>query len=171
MKLSATTSAGTPDDMVFSSEGDNAYLMENASTTYQDCLAGTITAGSGTNTFTDEGKEFSFSYPSDLSVTGGGGGYTQNWMVNATTSGMILAEINVPQSYLAGTNFADAKFTVGTSADPSALATCLTYNPTGGKAQAATLDLNRRHDLYRLPIVRRGRGQLLRHHELPHDAQ
>jgi hypothetical protein len=64
-------------------------------------------------------------------------------MVNATTSGMVLAMINVPQSYEAGTNFADAKFTVGTSADPSALATCLTYNPTGGpKTLSATSTVN-----------------------------
>ena len=59
-------------------------------------------------------------------------------MTNATTSGMVLAQINVPQSYEAGTNFADAKFTVGTSADPSAVATCLTYNPTGGPTTKST---------------------------------
>jgi membrane-bound inhibitor of C-type lysozyme len=137
-EVQATSTDGTIADVVFSSEGNDASLMENASTTYQDCLAGTVTPGAVSNTFTDESKMFSFSYPSDLSVTGDGGGYSQNWMVNATTSGMILAEINVPQSYESGTNFGDAKFTVGTSADPSAVATCLTYNPTGGKATAST---------------------------------
>ena len=138
-EATATSTDGSSADIVFSSEGDNANLMENASTTYQDCIAGTVTLGtSGTDTFADQSGTFSFSYPSDLSVTGAGGGYTQDWMVNATTSGMILAEINVPQTYEAGTNFADAKFTVGTSADPSAVASCLTYNPTGGKTVAAT---------------------------------
>jgi membrane-bound inhibitor of C-type lysozyme len=137
-EASATSTDGTMSDIVFSSEGDNASLMENASTTYQDCLAGTVTTGSGTNTFTNESKSFSFSYPSGMSVIGGGGGYTQDWMVNATTSGMVLAEIKLPQSYLPGSNFGDAKFTVGTSADPSALSTCLTYNPTGAPKFASS---------------------------------
>jgi membrane-bound inhibitor of C-type lysozyme len=142
-ELQATSTDGTMADIVFSSEGANAMLMENASTTYADCLAGTITAGATSNTFTDQSNMFSFSYPSDLSVTGDGGGYSQNWMTNATTSGMVLAEINVPQSYVPGTNFADAKFTVGTGADPSAVATCLTYDPTGGpKTAAATSTIN-----------------------------
>lgn len=138
------TGSASSTDIVFWSEGDNAFMTENASSTYQDCLAGTVAAsGVGTDTFTDASKSFSFNYPSDLGVTGAGGGYTQNWMVNATTSGMILAQVKVPQSYEAGTNFGDATFTVGTSADPSALATCLTYNPTGAKAKtAATVAIN-----------------------------
>ncbi|HVM73577.1 MAG TPA: MliC family protein [Candidatus Paceibacterota bacterium] len=130
---------GTSSDIIFWSEGDNAFMTENASSTYENCIAGTITEGvDGSKTFTDGPKTFSFSYPSDLNVSGAGGGYTADWMVNATTSGMILARIVVPQSYEQGTNFGDAKFTVGTSADPSAVATCLTYNPTGGHATAAT---------------------------------
>ena len=133
-----STNSASSTDIVFWSEGDNAFMTENASSTYQNCLAGTITTNIDTDTFTDVSKTFSFSYPSDLSVSGGGGGYTQNWMVNATTSGMILAEVKIPQSYVPSTNFGDATLTVGTSADPSALATCLTYNPTGGKATAAT---------------------------------
>jgi membrane-bound inhibitor of C-type lysozyme len=138
-EVATSTGSASSTDIVFWSEGDNAFMTENASSTYQNCLAGSVTAsGVDTDTFTDVSKTFSFSYPSDLSVSGDGGGYTQSWMVNATTSGMILAEVKVPQSFEAGTNFGDATFTVGTSADPSALATCLTYNPTGGKATTAT---------------------------------
>lgn len=136
-ETSATSSAGARDDIVFWGEGNNAFLTENSSTTYADCIAGTITqSGATTNTFTDESKTFSFSYPSQWSVVGAGVGYTQSWMVNATTSGMILAEIKIPQSYLPGTNFGNATFTVGTSADPSAEATCLTYNPEGAPKSA-----------------------------------
>jgi membrane-bound inhibitor of C-type lysozyme len=139
----ATSTAGTLVDVVFSSAGNDAMLMENASTTYQNCLAGTITTTSSGSTFTDQSKMFSFSYPSNLSVTGDGGGYSQSWMANATTSGMVLAKINIPQSYAVGTNFNDAKVTIGTSADPSAMATCLTYNPTGGpKTSPATSTTN-----------------------------
>ncbi len=137
--VATSTGAASSTDSIFWSEGDNAFMTENASSTYQNCLAGTITAsGVDANTFTDVSKTFSFSFPSDLSVSGAGGGYTQSWMVNATTSGMILAEVKIPRTYLPGTNFGDATFSVGTSADPSALATCLTYNPTGGKAAATS---------------------------------
>jgi membrane-bound inhibitor of C-type lysozyme len=137
-------STGTT-DIIFSSKGDNAFLAENASSTYKDCIAGTVQPGIDATVFTDQNKTFSFSFPSTstLSVTGDGGGYTTSWMVNATTSGMILAQVKVPQSYQSGTNFADAVFTVGTSADPSALSTCLTYNPSGSiKKNAATSTIN-----------------------------
>ena len=138
-EVATSTGSASSTDIVFWSEGDNAFMTENASSTYQNCLAGTVAAsGVDTDTFTDVSKTFSFSYPSELAVSGAGGGYTQSWMVNATTSGMILAQVKIPQSYLPGTNFGDATFSVGTSADPSALETCLTYNPTGGKATAAT---------------------------------
>ncbi len=136
--IATSTSAPTSTDIVFWSEGNNAFMTENSSSTYENCLAGTVTPGAGSNTFTDAAKTFSFSYPSDLSVTGSGVGYTQDWMVNATTSGMILAQVLVPQSYLPGTNFGDAKFTVGTSADPSAVFTCLTYNEAGARASTST---------------------------------
>ena len=138
-EMTATsTQAPTSTDIVFWSEGNNAFITENASSTYQDCLAGTVTKGQNSNSFTDASKTFSFSYPTDLSVTGAGVGYTQDWMTNATTSGMILAQVKIPKTYLPGTNFGDAKFTVGTSADASAVSTCLTYNPAGGRASTST---------------------------------
>jgi len=136
------TTIGSTTDMVFWSAGNNAFITEDSSTTYQDCIAGTVVADAGADTFTDATKTFSFSYPNTWSVTGDGGGYTQDWMVNATTSGMILAKIVVPASYLPGTNFADATFTVGTSADASAVASCLSYNPSGIAHNAATSTFN-----------------------------
>ena len=127
-----STNSASSTDIVFWSEGDNAFVTENASSTYQNCLAGTVNAsGADTNTFTDVSKTFSFSYPSDLSVSGAGGGYTQSWMVNATTSGMILAQVKIPKSYLPGRNFGDATFSVGTSADPSAVRDVPHLQPIG----------------------------------------
>lgn len=137
-----STSSGpsaTSTDVVFWSEGDNAFVMENGSSTFQDCLAGTVSPGPSGSMFTDQADTYSFDFPSDLSVTGGGGGYTQSWMVNATTSGMILSQIKVPQSYATGTNFVDAKFTVGTSADPSAVALCETGTAKGGHMGSTTV--------------------------------
>jgi hypothetical protein len=128
--------------MVFWSAGNDAFVTEDGSTTYKDCIAGTVIPDAGANTFTDASKTFSFSYPNVWSVTGDGGGYTQSWMVNATTSGMILAKVVVPASYLSGTNFSDATFTVGTSADASAVASCLSYNPSGIAHKSATSTFN-----------------------------
>lgn len=135
--------AGTSNDVAFLSKGDNAFLLENDTQTFADCVANaatgaasTTTSGS-TKTFTDTGKTFSFSYPNNFTVSGGGVGYSQSWMVNATTSGLTLAKATLPRAFQPNTNFSEATLTVGTSADPSAIATCLTYNPSGGPVRAA----------------------------------
>ena len=113
-------------DVTFVSKGSDAFLEENGSITYSDCLAGATTSTSGGTTFTDSSSTFSFKYAPPLTVSGGGIGYTTDWMVNATTSGLVLATVSLPQSFEASTNFQGAKLIVGTSADPNAVATCLT---------------------------------------------
>lgn len=127
---------------VFVTKGDNAYLEENGTQTYVDCVANgspsNTTAANGMKQFTDSAGTFTFMYPNTVAVTGGGIGYTQDWMVNATTSGLTLAKATLDQSFQPKTNFSEATFTVGTSADPSAVATCLTYNPSGGPATTPT---------------------------------
>ena len=130
-------------DAVFMSEGENGSIQENGSTTYANCVVNAVNTSSttpalsnGVKTFTDAGKTFTFMYPSQFSVTGSDEGYTQSWMNNATTTGLILAQMTVPKDTEPGTNFSEAKFTVGTSADPAAVKGCLTNNPTGGPAQA-----------------------------------
>lgn len=122
----------------FVTKGDNAFLEEKGVQTYVDCVANgsPTTTASGLKQFTDGGGTFTFMYPSSVTVTGGGVGYTQEWMVNATTSGLVLAKATLDQSFQPKTNFNDAKLTVGTSADPSAVASCLTYNPSGGPSPA-----------------------------------
>jgi len=133
--------SGTSADIVFSSEGNNAFLIENNSTTYNNCVAGTAKATGMNTLFTDASKTFSIVYPSALTLSGGGVGYTQNWSVNATTSGMILAEIDVPRSYTPPkTNFSGAKVTIGVSSDPSAIAMCTT--PTNGEVSAGVQTIN-----------------------------
>jgi membrane-bound inhibitor of C-type lysozyme len=134
--------AGTPQDMVFTSEGSNAFFTEDGKSTYTDCVAGTdtSTAASGNvmmRSFTDEGKTFTFTYPNAFTVSGGGTGYTQDWMLNATTEGLLLAKVTVPQSYLPKTNFVGATLTVGTSSDTSAVAQCLAAPQNGGPTAAA----------------------------------
>ena len=118
--------AGTASDIQFSSEGENAFLTENGKITYNNCVAGAVTSDTnGMKTFVDQANTFTFSYPSSFTISGDGVGYSTDWMVNSTTSGMILAKATLPSSFEPKTNFAGANFTVGTSADPTAIAECL----------------------------------------------
>lgn len=119
---------------VFVAKGDNAYLEENGTQTYADCVVNgsPATASNGLKQFADSAGTFTFMYPSSIAVTGGGMGYTQDWMVNATTSGLLLAKASLDASFQPHTNFVEATLRVGTSADPSAVSQCLTYNPSGG---------------------------------------
>lgn len=134
-RYEATSTAGV--DTVFWNEGDNAFLTEGNTNTFDECTAAKVADSDapGYETYQDQGDTFTFAFPSNFSVTGTEPGYTPGWSAPATTSGQILAKIYVPQSYEPGTNFGDAWFTVGTSADPSAVSTCL---QTLSGAQATT---------------------------------
>jgi len=133
--------ANTNQDIVFWSEGDNAFLSENNVTTYNNCVAGVTQTQGTTATFTDQGKTFTFTYPTQFTVSGGGVGYTQSWMQNTQTSGLILAKLTIPQSFEPKTNFADALFTVGTSADTQAVKNCLTA-PGGNMVTTSKVTIN-----------------------------
>jgi membrane-bound inhibitor of C-type lysozyme len=134
--------SGTPQDMVFSSEGSDAMLMENNKTTYNDCVAGTETPStSGMSTYTDASNLFSFTYPTQFMLSGGGGGYSTSWRTEATSSGMELAVVTIPSSFQPKTNFVGATFTFGTSVDPSAISGCLTdANGEPVKSSATTIN-------------------------------
>lgn len=124
--------AGTQHDIAFLSEGNNAFLTENGSTTYADCVAGAIiptastTTTADTSTYTDGSKTFSFSYPTIATISGGGVGYDTNWRQQATTTGLLLVSATIQKSFQPQTNFSEAKFTVGTSPSSDAVASCLT---------------------------------------------
>jgi membrane-bound inhibitor of C-type lysozyme len=106
-------------------KGDNAFLTQKNKTTYTNCVAGKQTTSQDTNTYTDNGNTFSFSYPKQFLLSGGDIGYSQDWSYNASSSGLLLAVVNIPRSFLPGTNFGEAKFSVGTSADPDTVKNCL----------------------------------------------
>ncbi len=128
-------------DVVFVSKGDNAFLTEKEATTFADCVANgspATTQAGGLKKFSDSGGTFTFAYPDTVTVSGGGVGYTTSWMVNATSSGMLLAKAVLSNGFAPKTNFSEATFTIGTSADPSAVQTCTTFNPGGGPATAPT---------------------------------
>jgi membrane-bound inhibitor of C-type lysozyme len=116
---------------VFSSEGDDAFLTQKDKTVYTNCVAGTQTSAQDINTYTDRGNTFSFSYPAQFVLSGGEIGYSQSWSYNSPDFGILFAVVNIPQEFLPKTNFGEAKFTVGTSADPHAIKNCL-ISDSGG---------------------------------------
>jgi membrane-bound inhibitor of C-type lysozyme len=115
-------------------KGDNAFLTENSKTTYENCTAATVVNSDapGYATYTDESQTFSFAFPTNFAVEGSAIGLTSGWAALASTSGLVLAHLVVPASNQPGTNFNDASFTVGASADPAAIATCLAGPPGAG---------------------------------------
>ncbi len=117
--------------MVFWNKGETAFVTENGANVYTKCIAGTRTAGpNGTYTFADDAKIFTFSYPADLPFFGDDSGYTSLWQAGGTTTGQLLAVVTIPGSFEPKTNFGDARFTIGASADPAAVASCLTPLPS-----------------------------------------
>lgn len=132
----STTSTGSGQavsDTLFESKGSWGQLSENDKVIYGNCVAAHVAdAGIGHKAYADQAGTFTFTYPDVFQIVGTEPGYGVDWMTNATTSGMVLAEIELPKSAQPGTNFGDARVTVGVSADPTALAECLTYNPSGG---------------------------------------
>ncbi len=117
--------------ITFGSKGDNASLTENNIDTYTNCVAGTETTSGDINTYIDYSKTFSFSYPNQLTLSGGDIGYSPDWRENATSLGFLLAVVNVPKSFLPNTNFGEAKFTIGTSVSPEAIKNCLVADNGG----------------------------------------
>lgn len=127
--------------MVFIGKGDSAMVQENGNTVFSDCIAGNIVTDSGVAgplpkyAFTDEAKTFTFSYPKAFTLVGDAIGMTQQWRANATTNGDRLVTVIIPRSFMPKTNFSEATFTVGTSADPQSMELCL--RASNGEVEAS----------------------------------
>lgn len=123
----------------FTGKGSDASVTQGSSTTFGNCVSGTVHQTAGTKTYTDANKSYSIAYPSTLTLSGGGGGYTESWRKNAGTSGMLLAKIAIPASLQPKTNFAGGQLTIGMSMDPQALKSCVT--PAQGEEAQANVEL------------------------------
>ncbi|HWC57857.1 MAG TPA: MliC family protein [Candidatus Paceibacterota bacterium] len=127
-------------DMTLITKGDYAFLQQGDATIYSNCVLSTdIPAGTGMQTFTDGSQTFSFMHPSDVTISGGDIGYTQDWRVNTQTLGLLLVKATLPSTLQPKTNFAGATFTVGTSSDPDTIKNCTLA--TNGEHDTGTVTL------------------------------
>ncbi|MDD4901623.1 MAG: MliC family protein [Patescibacteria group bacterium] len=129
---------------VLASKGDNAFLTQKDITTYTNCVAGNQTVSGDTATYTDAEKTFSFSRPNQFVLSGGEIGFSQSWSYNSSGLGSLLAVVDIPRSFMPGTNFGEAKFTVGASGDPAEVKNCLksNYGEMGSTTKATIGDRN-----------------------------
>lgn len=76
--------------------------------------------------YVEKNGTFSFSYNPDFAVADEDENSTTDWRVNNVeeTQGMILTTVTIPRSFMSGTNFSEARFTVGRSTDPKAIKSC-----------------------------------------------
>lgn len=131
------------DSTVFISKGDDAFLQEDGTTTFVDCVSNKTpdeTNVSGDAVFTDTAETFSFSHPKEFTVPSGGIGYTQEWRKNTQTLGLLLAKMVIPKSVQPQTNFGEATFSIGTSSDVTSVKNCLV--PTNGERAKGTATIN-----------------------------
>ncbi len=125
----------------FLSKGDNAFVTEDGKNTYENCVTGKVSeVDKDINQFQNQSGLFSFKYPKIFSISGGDLGYTQMWRQNTTTLGTEFVVFSIPKSYQPQTNFGDAKFTVGASSDPDAVAKCLVGDGYGEKIEQVTVN-------------------------------
>lgn len=79
-----------------------------------------------TSHFTDSNKTFTFDYDSSWEVVEGDKIPTLDWRSNAKQKGILLARVIVPKAYMSGTNFSEARLTIGVSTDANEIKSCLT---------------------------------------------
>jgi len=83
---------------------------------------------------------FSIAYPIDFSIDQNYSATpSTDWRLGANgSSGNLFFTITIPAAFEPQTNFADAKLTVGSSGNRSAVTNCLVVDPTGGPPSATS---------------------------------
>lgn len=102
--------------------------LENTATVKYDTKMSFIksTHCNDLSVYTEQSGTYSFNYNSNFTVVGGEETKpTKDWRLDATTLGVLLSTLTVPKSYMPGTNFSDAKFTIGRSTNPADIKSCL----------------------------------------------
>lgn len=92
-------------------------------------------------TYADPSGSVSLSYPDFAEAKPVQAGLTQEWNVRAASaSGTLLADIRIPKSYQPGTNWSEARFTIGRSADPDEIKNCTVVQDNFSEREEAEID-------------------------------
>ncbi|MEO5635131.1 MAG: hypothetical protein ABIS26_02290 [Candidatus Paceibacterota bacterium] len=112
-------------------EGFSAIKMVNGKEVFEDVSQVTydpkstfIQSPNCLEHFIDSNNTISFDYNSFFAATEGDKIPTTDWKVNSTVKGSLLANVFVPRTFLAGTNFGDARLTVGRSNNQTTIRSC-----------------------------------------------
>lgn len=100
-------------------------------------------APNGTTVYEDPAHRFRFNHPADLAVSKGTAEPAPDWRAGTATNGVLLARVVIPREAQPNTNFVDAKFTVGKSADPAAVRECTREAP-GEQVSTTALSMHGR---------------------------
>jgi hypothetical protein len=118
--------------------GAGPVATNTATTTQTDYYSDTSTWQS----YADAKGGYSISYPIDFNVTTSQASSTE-WRLNSNQNpGILSFTLMVPKAFEPQTNFADAKLTVGESANVKAVADCMTPDQSGTPGTLTTKPIN-----------------------------
>lgn len=103
--------------------GDKEVFEDTSKVTY-DPKSTFVKSPNCMEHFTDSNKTISFDYNSFFAASEGDKAPTTDWRVNSISKGTLLANVYVQRTFLPGTNFGDARLTVGRSNDPTQIKSC-----------------------------------------------
>ncbi len=83
--------------------------------------------------FIDANQTFSFDYNAFFQVISPIPSPVLDWRLDSKVNGVLLAILSIPRTYLPGTNFADARLTVGRSSAASAIKSCTVVTTTNNE--------------------------------------
>ena len=89
--------------------------------------------------FNDSQYGFSFKYPMELSPTGNPDNFWK-YFSSSTSTGREAVLVTIPRIFEMGTNFGDARFSVGVSSDKADLQNC--FLPGNGEEASSTVYIN-----------------------------
>ncbi|HLP86768.1 MAG TPA: hypothetical protein VK153_02735 [Candidatus Paceibacterota bacterium] len=74
--------------------------------------------------FTDRNNTFTFDYNSFFKGVEGENTPTTDWKLDSKEKGILLASVIVPKTYMPGTNFSEARLTIGRVTSPKGIKSC-----------------------------------------------
>jgi hypothetical protein len=119
----------------------------NASSSTSTSSSSLSGSSAGSAAYANQNPSFSFSHPSDWGVKKAApqGQTASFWSELSQTPGQTFVTVTSPTNFMAGTNFHDARFSIGESTNARALSQCTTplptaNNPQGNGVEKVTID-------------------------------